>query len=898
MKHEPYKIQEALASNEPHYFKVLFQFLVLASLLLILVSCGKSAEVERNVNTSNQEAPRYTGPAPLTTDVQTFKREFWDVLSAENRCGRCHTPGGEASDYAFVDLDDVNNAFSQALSTNDKNELLVNLKDPANSRVVLRVGEGHNCWESNPDVCSTIITGYINNWLGGVVTDSKGRTIELAAPEIKVAGASRNFATTAQDNDPASFEKTVYKVLRDNCSGCHAESSATPQSPFFAGADVNSAYEAAKSKIDLDIPANSRFVSRLIELHNCWTSVCQDDANEMQAQIELFSGAIPLTQIDPKLVISKAMSFGSAVLSSGGSRYEDKQIALWEFKTGEGGTAFDTSGIEPAMNLTFSGPVSWVLGYGIDVSAGGKAQASTESSAKLKDLITLTGEYSIEAWVIPGNVSQENARIISYSAGDTARNFSVSQTLYNYEFLNRSSKLIDKNVLLGAEGRGSLMTKDADEDLQASLQHVVVTFDPVNGRRIYVNGVFTDDEDAADIQGGSLNDWNDTYAFVLGNEVSGDYPWSGKLRMVAIHNAVLSDEQILQNYKVGVGQKFLMLFSIADVINTPDTYIMFEVEQFDNTAYLFNQPRFISLDANFIPSTPIAIKGMRIGVNGREAVSGQSYGNIDVSINSAEYTANGQVLSPLGTVIAVQKGPDADEFFLSFELLGSQQNVRVEAKPIVPVAAADPALSADIGVKTFDEINATMSAVTGVPTTQVDVAKTFNTYKQQLPSVENISAFLSSHQMGVAQMAMSYCNVLVNTNKPFFAGFDFNKIASTAFDVSSKSKIITPLLVRLMNLNTGDPTKNLSVQPDEQEINNLLGATTKNVLLSSSGASLDDPATTGINEGQYDSLITTMTACLPNCDADNISDDTTTRTAEIVKAVCAATLGSALMVLQ
>ena len=899
MKHEPYKVTVALASNEPQYFKVLIQFLLFSSLLLMLASCGNNAEVEGNANTADDEVARYQGPAPLTTDVQTFKREFWDVLSAENRCGRCHTSDGEAANYAFVDLEDVNNAFSQAMSTNDNGELLIDLENPASSRVVLRVAEGHNCWESNPDVCSTIIERYINNWAGGVVTDSTGRDIVLSAPEEKEVGDSKNFPATAQGNDPVSFEKTVYSLLSTNCSECHTKIAKNPQSPFFASADVDAAYEAAKSKINLDIPENSQFVARLQEKHNCWTASCQDDANEMQAEIESFAGAISLTQVDPSLVISKAMSLGDSILASGGSRFEDKQIALWEFKTGVGSKALDTSGIEPAMNLTFSGPVTWVLGYGIDISTGGKAQASTESSAKLEEQITLTGEYSIEAWVIPGNVSQEDARIISYSAGDTARNFSLSQTLYNYEFLNRSSKLISTNIAAGAAGRESLMTNDEDEDLQASLQHVVVTFDPVNGRRVYVNGVFTGDEDADAIKGGSLNDWNDTYAFVLGNEVSGEgHAWSGKIRMVAIHKAALSDEQITQNYEVGVGQKYLMLFSVADVVAEPDTYIMFEVEQFDNTAYLFNQPRFISLNADFVPSTDIAIKGMRIGVNGREAVSGQVFGNLDMSVNTAEYTANGQIMSTLGTVIAVQKGPESDEFFLTFELLGAEQNARIEADPVIPVFAADPALSPDIGVKTFDEINASMSVVTGVPVAQEDVAATFESYKQQLPAVENISAFLASHQMGVAQMAMSYCNVLVNTNKAFFTGFDFNKVASVAFDAVSKQQIIEPLLVGLMNLDTSDPTKNLLVQPDEQEINDLLGATSPNVLTSSSGASLDNTATSTVNEGEYDSLITTMTACLPNCDTDNISDDTTVRTEEIVKAVCAATLGSALMLIQ
>ena len=40
-----------------------------------------------------------------------------------------------------------------------------------------------------------------------------------------------------------------------------------------------------------------------------------------------------------------------------------------------------------------------------------------------------SGEFSIEAWVIPANVTQEDARIISYSAGAEQRNFTLQQTL-------------------------------------------------------------------------------------------------------------------------------------------------------------------------------------------------------------------------------------------------------------------------------------------------------------------------------------------------------------------------------------------------------------------------------------------------------------------------------------
>ncbi len=41
-----------------------------------------------------------------------------------------------------------------------------------------------------------------------------------------------------------------------------------------------------------------------------------------------------------------------------------------------GNIAYDTSGHEPALNLTLSGDVTWVGGWGINVKMGGKAQGT------------------------------------------------------------------------------------------------------------------------------------------------------------------------------------------------------------------------------------------------------------------------------------------------------------------------------------------------------------------------------------------------------------------------------------------------------------------------------------------------------------------------------------------
>ena len=55
--------------------------------------------------------------------------------------------------------------------------------------------------------------------------------------------------------------------------------------------------------------------------------------------------------------------------------------------------------------------------------------------------------------------------------------------MYNYESFNRSTVTDDNNA-----GEPVVSTEDDDELVQATLQHVVVTYDAVEGRRIYVNG--------------------------------------------------------------------------------------------------------------------------------------------------------------------------------------------------------------------------------------------------------------------------------------------------------------------------------------------------------------------------------------------------------------------------
>lgn len=822
----------------------------LAAILMVaaLAGCSGGASTEQNQATTGPStgSGAYSGPVPATADIQSFKVNFWDNVRGTDRCGNCHTAGGQSP--SFARSDDVNAAYQQASGVVDRNS-------PSQSRIVTKVGGGHNCWLPDAGACASILTRWITDWVGA--TAEGGRQIELVAPVAKDPGSSRRFPATA----PASFYtdngavRSTYTLLTTYCDNCHRPDAATPQSPYFASGDVQEAYQAAIPKINLDTPADSRFVIRLgRESHNCW-NVCSDNdpatldnAQEMQAAIQLMTDSITPTQVDASLVVSKALTLYEGTLASGGNRYENNLIALYEFKTGSGDIAFDTSGVDPAANLDLLGARGtdwdWFGGYGINFKTpAAMAKASTVTSPKLHKLITATGEYSIEAWVVPGNVVQEDARIVSYSGSKTARNFTLGQNLYNYEAFGRSTAT-------DANGAPALATADADERLQASLQHVVMTFDPVNGRRIYVNGEFTGDVDAAG--GGTLGDWDNSFALVLGNEVSGDRAWAGVVRLVAIHNRALTAAQVQQNFEAGVGQKFFLLFGVEHIINVPKSYILFEATQYDSAGYLFTNPKFISLDATAMPGN-IPLKGMRIGVNGAEPHVGQAYRLLDTVITDASYSAaTGQTLSTVGTIIGLEQGPENDEFYLCFDQLGSRSNVCSMFASGVETLPDNVDRPSDIGVRTFDALNATMAAVTGVSPNNTKIKTTYTNVRQSLPAVNDIQAFLSSHQTSIAQLALQYCSVMVDDTTArgnFFPGVNFS--TNTFATVGDRDAVINPLVDKIV------------------------------------GNAATQPATEAHDELQ-DLIVRLCTA----------NACTGQRTLDVVKAACGATLGSASTLVQ
>ena len=771
--------------------RILGLLTLVASLALSACGGGASGDSALPVGAPTSSVDAYTGPAPATADVQAFEVNLWNNIRGQNRCGQCHNATTPAQMPNFARSDNVNLAYAEA-------NTVVNLAQPSTSTMVVKVSGGHNCWLADPSACGQILTTWISNWANATGATS-ATTVTLVAPPDQSVGQSLSFsnATTAATD----YGNTIYTLTggpSNNpsgppfgyCSKCHSSQAnpATQQAPYFADPNITTAYQAAIPKIDFTgcLPQNSatftttcginsRFYQRLaIDQHNCW-SVCSQDAALMLAQIQAFAMDATPTNLDPSLVVSKGLTMTQGTVASGANRYDADTIAKYMFSEGNGAIAYDTSGIDPAADLTLTGHYQYDGSWGvIFLAGGGKAQATVQASSKLNTLIQASGEFSIEAWVTPAVVATNLSNIVSYSGGDTLRNFTLAQTNQDYDFQLRSSNST------GLNGMPQLQTPDATMALQAALQHVVLTYDPINGRQIYVNGVNQNIPDPQ--KGGTISNWDTTFALVLGSEVSGDNAFQGEVKFLAIHQRALTAAQVMQNFNAGVGQRYYLLFNISNVpgVNVPQAYMMLTVSQYDNYSYLFYQPTFISLSATGKPTTSIPVKGMRIGINGTIPLVGQAYTPLNTSITAAGYTAQGEVLSTVGTVIALESGPQTDQFFLQFDQLGTASDVIVDASPC-PVGQTTcmqalnlgPAM-ADMGVRSFAQVNSTFSQLTGIPTTNASVVSIYQSVQQQLPAVNTLEAYSSAAQVGVAQLAVQYCQEVVAAPSIVFPGVTFS----------------------------------------------------------------------------------------------------------------------------
>ncbi len=597
---------------------------------------------------------------------------------------------------------------------------------------------------------------------------------DSSGPDTSGGGGS----TTSQENTTIglseseqleAFTTTVYPVVRQNCAGgCH--DTGARSAPFlFANRDESTAYTVIteSQKVNLSAPDRSPVVRKLgsPEFHNCGNN-CAAIQTEMLAAVMEWAGIIEESggaageQVAVDAIASGVVAYTEGSPDENGERYEANLIAFYDFKTGGGGVVWDQSGVDPPINLQLSGSYEWMDSWGI-VFNEGQATASKDNSSKLYSQIATPGvgtqQYTVELWINNENTTQEDARIISYSRFSNERAFSLEQQQYQYEFRQQSLAATS-----GLDGRESLITYDVDQDAQETLQHVVITHDLFRGRRIYVDSVFTGDEDPVDPA--RLWTWGTRNFLSLGANREGRGHWRGQIRMLAIYKEALSGEKIRKNFIAGVGKRIRLDFSLRDWTGN-DAEVQFSVTSLDNNTYLFCQPTFVGSGIN-----GMRVKNMRVQVNPADtsgpAAEGQGFTNLDVVLTGSRH----QVSRGCSLVPRID-GPDQDKFTIVFEELSNFSDPEEDQVYEYEIDLATRPRPPDTGFRDFSRIRATLSSLTGVnprldravdPNNVETIQEIYETLEGQLPSTVDARAIVSSHQVGVTKLTFEYCVEMVD----------------------------------------------------------------------------------------------------------------------------------------
>ena len=77
-----------------------------------------------------------------------------------------------------------------------------------------------------------------------------------------------------------------------------------------------------------------------------------------------------------------------------------------------------------------------------------------------------------------------------------------------------------------------------------SLKYIVIIYN-LSEQRVYING---EQKARSNILKGNFSNWDPSCRLVIGNDVTGNRPWKGKIYYVAVYDRALTEQEIRNNY--------------------------------------------------------------------------------------------------------------------------------------------------------------------------------------------------------------------------------------------------------------------------------------------------------------------------------------------------------------
>lgn len=232
----------------------------------------------------------------------------------------------------------------------------------------------------------------------------------------------------------------------------------------------------------------------------------------------------------------------------------DGLVALYEFKEGSGMDVKDTSGQSPPADLKILdlAGVEWMLGALQFKSFKSNVVTPTEAQNAIPRIVDACNEsnaFSVEAWIKPSKVTEQDDRVVAFESSLTERNFTLIQRnspQERFSLFNATKKKDNKSFSFSFESKEKTIRLD-------ELQHVVAVFSLKEKK-----GVFYVDDNEQKVQSipddVALLSWLTNGKITLGNstgQTGTAYAWEGEMHLVAIYCKALSKEEVQQNFIAG-----------------------------------------------------------------------------------------------------------------------------------------------------------------------------------------------------------------------------------------------------------------------------------------------------------------------------------------------------------
>ena len=197
------------------------------------------------------------------------------------------------------------------------------------------------------------------------------------------------------------------------------------------------------------------------------------------------------------------------------------------------------------FDLYLKNDARWIKNSrGIEFLGTGQAVSNYSSQGFFDHMVGGSG-LTLELWLKTEDKYQFGpSRIFSYSIDPASRNFTVGQSSDQLVVRLRTTET-------SLNGTNPHLIVDSTFD-DRNLQHVVITYNFFE-QKVYING---EQRMRSEILKGDFSNWDPNCKLVIGNEVTGNRPWKGKLYYAAVFNRPLTEKEIRQNYLSGLPSPF------------------------------------------------------------------------------------------------------------------------------------------------------------------------------------------------------------------------------------------------------------------------------------------------------------------------------------------------------